>query len=54
LFQQFRVVVNNMRANADVIPYDDHDRVVSSYMRCIVPCGMERSRPFLSLINTPL
>jgi hypothetical protein len=22
------VVVNNMRANVDVLPYDDHDRVV--------------------------
>jgi hypothetical protein len=22
------VVVNNMRANVDILPYDDHDRVV--------------------------
>jgi hypothetical protein len=28
LFQRFTVVVNNMRANVDVLPYDDHDRVV--------------------------
>jgi hypothetical protein len=28
LFQSFTVVVNNMRANVDVLPYDDHDRVV--------------------------
>jgi hypothetical protein len=28
LFQRFPVVVNNMRANVDVLPYDDHDRVV--------------------------
>jgi hypothetical protein len=28
LFQWFMVVVNNMRANVDVLPYDDHDRVV--------------------------
>jgi hypothetical protein len=28
LFQRFTVVVNNMRANVDVVPYDDHDRVV--------------------------
>jgi hypothetical protein len=28
LFQRFTVVVNNMRANADVLPYDDHDRAV--------------------------
>jgi hypothetical protein len=26
LFQWFTVVVNNMRANVDVLPYDDHDR----------------------------
>jgi hypothetical protein len=28
LFQRFTVVVNNMRANLDVLPYDDHDRAV--------------------------
>jgi hypothetical protein len=28
LFQRFTVVVNNMRANVDVLLYDDHDRVV--------------------------
>jgi hypothetical protein len=28
LFQRFTVVVNNMRANMDVLPYDDHDRAV--------------------------
>jgi hypothetical protein len=28
LFLRFRVVVNNMRANVDVLPYDDHDRAV--------------------------
>jgi hypothetical protein len=28
LFQRFTVVVNNMRAHADVLPYDDHDRAV--------------------------
>jgi hypothetical protein len=28
LFQQFMVVVNNMRANVDVLLYDVHDRVV--------------------------
>jgi hypothetical protein len=26
LFQMSTVVVNNMRANVDVLPYDDHDR----------------------------
>jgi hypothetical protein len=28
LFQRFTVVVNNMRANVDVLPYDDHDKAV--------------------------
>jgi hypothetical protein len=28
LFQRFMVVVNNMRTNVDVLPYDDHDREV--------------------------
>jgi hypothetical protein len=28
LFQRFTVVVNNMRANVAVLPYDDHDRAV--------------------------
>jgi hypothetical protein len=28
LFQRFTVVVNNMRANVDVLMYDDHDRAV--------------------------
>jgi hypothetical protein len=28
LFQRFMVVENNMRANVDVLPYDDHDRAV--------------------------
>jgi hypothetical protein len=28
LFQRFTVVVNNIRANVDVLPYDDHDRAV--------------------------
>jgi hypothetical protein len=28
LFQRFTVVVNNMRANVGVLPYDDHDRAV--------------------------
>jgi hypothetical protein len=28
LFQSFTVIVNNMRANVDVLPYDDHDRAV--------------------------
>jgi hypothetical protein len=28
LFLRFTVVVNNMRANVDVLPYDDRDRAV--------------------------
>jgi hypothetical protein len=28
LFQRFTVVVNNMRSNVDVLPYDDHERAV--------------------------
>jgi hypothetical protein len=28
LFQRFTVVVNNMRANVDVLSYDDHDRAI--------------------------
>jgi hypothetical protein len=28
LIQRFTVVVNNMRANVDVLPYDDHDRAI--------------------------
>jgi hypothetical protein len=28
LFQRFTVVVNNMRANVDVLPYHDHDRAI--------------------------
>jgi hypothetical protein len=28
LFRRFTVVVNNMRANVDVLPYYDHDRAV--------------------------
>jgi hypothetical protein len=28
LFQRFTVVVNNMRADVDVLSYDDHDRAV--------------------------
>jgi hypothetical protein len=28
MFQWFTVIVNNMRANVIVLPYDDHDRVI--------------------------
>jgi hypothetical protein len=38
LFQRFTVVANNTRANVDVLPYDDHDRVVklSHYLDRII------------------
>jgi hypothetical protein len=28
MFQRFTMIVNNMRANVAVLPYDDHDRAV--------------------------
>jgi hypothetical protein len=28
MFQRFTVIVNNMRANVAVLPYDEHDRAV--------------------------
>jgi hypothetical protein len=28
MFQLFSVIVNNMRANVAMLPYDDHDRAV--------------------------
>jgi hypothetical protein len=43
LFQRFTVVVNNKRTNVDVLPYDDHDRVVK-----LVRFGVESSRPLWS------
>jgi hypothetical protein len=48
LFQRFTVVVNNMRANVDVLPYDDHDRAVKLYTLSIVQYGAESSRPLWS------
>jgi hypothetical protein len=29
MFQRFKVIVNNMKANVIVLPYDDHDRAVN-------------------------
>jgi hypothetical protein len=42
LFQRFTVAVNNMRANVDVLPYDDHDRVVKLLhsLDCTICGGM--------------
>jgi hypothetical protein len=51
LFQRFTVVVNNMRANVDVLPYDDHDRAVKplhSEVEAIVRFRVENSRPLWS------
>jgi hypothetical protein len=28
MFQRFTVIVNNMRANVVMLPYDDHDRAI--------------------------
>jgi hypothetical protein len=28
MFQRLTVIVNNMRANVVVLPYDDHDRAI--------------------------
>jgi hypothetical protein len=39
LFQRFTVVVNNMRANVDMLPYDDMIELSSSYTLWIVRFG---------------
>jgi hypothetical protein len=31
MFQRFTVIVNNMRANVVVLPYDDHDRAIKLF-----------------------
>jgi hypothetical protein len=48
LFQRFMVVVNNMRANVDVLPYDDHDRAVKILHSLDRTFGAESSRPLWS------
>jgi hypothetical protein len=50
LFQRFTVVVNNMRANVGVLPYDDHDRAVK-LLRWIKWLGVESSRLLWSLTS---
>jgi hypothetical protein len=45
MFQRFTVIVNNMRANVVVLPYDNHDRAVKLLL-WIILCGVGRSRPF--------
>jgi hypothetical protein len=48
MFQWFTVIVNNMRANVVALPYDYHDRAIKLCTPWIVPCGVKRSRSFLS------
>jgi enoyl-[acyl-carrier-protein] reductase (NADH) len=45
MFQRFTVIMNNMRANVVVLPYDAHDRAVKPFIIWIVLCGAERSKP---------
>jgi hypothetical protein len=45
LFQRFTVVVNNMRANVDVLPYDDHDRAIKLLHSLDRTIWVESSRP---------
>jgi hypothetical protein len=48
LFQRFTVVVNNMRDNVDVLPYDDHDRAVKILHSLDRTVWAESSRPLWS------
>jgi hypothetical protein len=48
LFQRFTVVVNNMRANVDVLRYDDHDRAVKLLHSLDCTIWAESSRPLWS------
>jgi hypothetical protein len=45
LFQRFTVVMNNMRANVDMLPYDDHDRAVKLLHSLDRMVWVESSRP---------
>jgi hypothetical protein len=54
LFERFTVVVNNMTANVDVLPFDDHDRAVKLLHALDRTVWEERLRPFLSPRSTPL
>jgi hypothetical protein len=42
------VVVNNMRDNVDVLPYDDHDRAIKLLHFLDRTFGVESSRPLWS------
>jgi hypothetical protein len=48
LFQRFTVVVNKMRANVDMLPYDDHDRAVKVLHYLDHTYGAGSSRPLWS------
>jgi hypothetical protein len=48
LFQRFTVAVNNVRANVDVLPYDDHDRAVKLLHSLDRRFGAESLRPLWS------
>jgi hypothetical protein len=48
LFQRFTVVVNNMRAKVDVLPYNDHDRVIKLLHSLDRTIWAESSRPLWS------
>jgi hypothetical protein len=48
LFQRFTVVVNNMRANVDVLPYDDQYRAVMLLHSLDRTIWEESSRPLWS------
>jgi hypothetical protein len=41
MFQRFTVIVNNIRANVVVLPYDDHDRAIKllHFLDCTVWSG---------------
>jgi hypothetical protein len=43
MFQRFTVIVNNMRANVVVLPYDYHDRAIKLLHFWIVQCGVRMS-----------
>jgi hypothetical protein len=45
MFQRFTVIVNNMRANVALLPYDDHDRAIKLLHSLDRIGGVGRSRP---------
>jgi hypothetical protein len=51
MFQRFTVIVNNVRANVVVLPYDDHDKAVKILHSLDSTMWSGRSRPFESQIK---